>query len=108
MPFVFSVSNPTEQAIDLILHGRIPIFDVIVTRDDGEIVWRRLEGEIIPAILLVRRIAPAERFELKASWNQHTRQEEYAEVGTYLARGLLPVEGEPLETPAIEFRIEAK
>ena len=83
------------------------MFDVIVARDDGEIVWQRLEGEIIPAILLVRSIAPTERFELSTVWNQRTRDRKYSRPGNYTARGLLLVEGEPLETPAINFRIEA-
>ena len=108
MPFVFSVGNPTDHAIDLILRGRTPTCDVIVARDDGEIVWQRLEGEMIPAILLVRALAPAERFELSIAWNQRTHHKRYAEPGTYTARGLLLVEGEPLETPAVNFRIEAQ
>lgn len=108
MPFVLSVRNPTDHAIDLILRGRTPTFDVIVARGDGEIVWQRLESEIMPAILLVRTIAPAERFELTAAWNQRTRYRKYSRPGNYTARGLLLAEGEPLETPTINFRIEAQ
>jgi len=106
VPFVFSVRNPTEHAIDLILRGRTATFDIIVARDDGVIVWRKLEDEIIPAILRVRTIAPAERFELTTAWNQRTGNDEYAEAGIYVAHGLLLVEGEPLKTPSIEFRVE--
>ena len=108
MPFVFSVRNPTEHAIDLILRGRTSTFDVIVARDDGKIVWRRLENEIIPAIIRVVTLAPADGIELSTVWDQRTPKDEYAEAGIYVARGLLLVEGEPLETPAINFRIEAQ
>jgi hypothetical protein len=97
--------NRTERSIDLYLRGRTTIFDVIVARAAGEVVWRRLEDEIIPAIVHLRTLAPAEQFELVTVWDQLTKSRRRVEPGEYTARGLLLVEGEPLETPSAPFRI---
>jgi hypothetical protein len=99
------VQNLTERSIDLYLRGRTTTFDVVVSRSGGEIVWQRLEDEIIPAIVHLRTLAPAERFELVAVWDQLTKQGKRVEPGDYTARALLLTEGEPLETPSTPFRI---
>jgi hypothetical protein len=97
--------NRTERSIDLYLRGRTTIFDVIVARAAGEVVWRRLEDEIIPAIVHLRTLAPAERFEVVTLWDQRTKRGKTLEPGEYTARGLLLVEGNPLETPSVPFRV---
>lgn len=99
------VQNQTQRILDLYLRGRTITFDVVVARPDGEVVWQRLEDEIIPAIVHLRTLAPAERLELEAVWDQRTKQGRPAEPGEYTARGLLLVEGDPLETPSAPFRI---
>lgn len=99
------VQNRTERGIDLYLRGRTTTFDVVVSRSGGEIVWQRLEDEIIPAIVHLRTLAPAEQLELATVWNQRTKQGGPLEAGEYTARGLLLVEGDPLETPSARFRI---
>jgi hypothetical protein len=103
--FVLRVQNRTSRALDLYLRGRTITFDVVVSRAGGEVVWQRLEDQIIPAILHLRTIAPSERIELEAVWDQRTRRGTPLEPGEYAARGLLLVEGEPLETPTVPFRI---
>jgi hypothetical protein len=99
------VENQTRHALDLYLRGRDPTFDVVIARPDGAIVWRRLENEIIPAILHIRSLAAAERLELATVWDQRTRQGNAADAGEYTARALLLVEGAPLETEPVAFRI---
>jgi hypothetical protein len=99
------VQNRTQRALDLYLRGRTSTFDVVVARPGGAVAWRRLEDEIIPAIVHLRTLAPAERFEIMAVWNQRTRHGGPVEPGEYTARGLLLVEGDPLETPSVPFRI---
>ena len=99
------VENRTQHAIDLYLRGRTPTFDVIVARTDGVVVWRRLEDEIIPAIVALRTLAPGEHLELAATWNQRTKKRQPVGAGNYTARGLLLVEGNPLETPQVPFVI---
>ena len=105
MPIKLHVQNLTQRTLDLYLRGRTITFDVVVARPAGEVVWQRLEDEIIPAILHLRTLAPSERIELEVVWDQRTRQGEPLEPGEYVARGQLLVEGEPLETPPVPFRI---
>jgi hypothetical protein len=99
------VENRTRHAIDLYLRGRTATFDVIVSRPDGVVVWQRLEDEIIPAIVGLRALAPGERLELATVWNQQTKQRKPVGPGEYTARGLLLVEGKPLEAPPLTFAI---
>lgn len=99
VPIRLRAENATNQAIDLYLRGRTTTFDVEVARPDGAIVWRRLEGEIIPAIVHLRVLAPAERLEVEASWDQRATGGKPADPGEYVVRGLLLLEGEPLRTP---------
>jgi hypothetical protein len=105
MRITLRVQNLTGHAIALYLRGRTATFDVIVARPDGVIVWRRLEDEIIPAIVSVRALAPEEQLELKAVWDQRTKHGKRVAPGEYTARGLLLVEGNPLETPSVRFLI---
>lgn len=106
MGISLTIENDTARTIDLYLRGRSPTFDVIVTRADGEIVWHRLETEIIPAIVSLRTLASAERLELGAVWDQQTNRGSAAQVGEYTARGILLLEGESEETKPVSFRIE--
>jgi hypothetical protein len=103
--FALRVGNPGTGPRDLYLRGRTITFDVEVTGADGAVVWRRLEGEIIPAILHLRTLAPGERVVRNAVWDQRTHSGVAAPAGAYTARGLLLVEGPPLATPPVEFRI---
>jgi hypothetical protein len=101
-----SVENDTPRTLDLYLRGRAPTFDVIITRYDGALVWRRLENEIIPAIVSLRTLSAAERFELTTMWDQRTNAGGRADAGEYTARGILLLEGESQETKPVPFSIE--
>jgi hypothetical protein len=102
----FFAQNQTQRVLDLYLRGRSPTFDVVIARPTGEVLWQRLEDEIIPAIVNLRTLAPDERLELRVIWEPRNRDGELLEAGAYSARGLLLTEGEPLETPPVSFRIE--
>lgn len=91
--------------MDLYLRGRSATFDVIVTRPDGNVAWRRLEGEVIPAIVHLRTLAPAEHLELITVWDQQTMNGVPIDAGEYSARGLLLVEGGPMETSSVPLHI---
>ena len=71
MVITLRVRNPGDHAIDVYMRGRSPTFDVIISREDGTKVWHLLQNEIIPAIALVRTLAPAEQFEVSAEWDGH-------------------------------------
>lgn len=105
VPIRLRAQNVTQRALDLYLRGRTLTFDVVIARAGGDVVWRRLEGEIIPAIVHLRPLAPGERLEVEASWNQRTTDGKRVEPGEYVAVGLLLVEGEPLRTPPASLEI---
>ena len=42
MVITLRVRNPGDHAIDVYMRGRSPTFDVIISREDGATVWRRL------------------------------------------------------------------
>jgi Intracellular proteinase inhibitor len=100
VPIRLRARNVTEKPLDLYLRGRSPTLDVIVARPSGDVVWRRLEGEIIPAIVHLRPLAPGEQLEIAASWNQRTNAGRPVDPGEYVVTGLLLVEGEPLRAPS--------
>src|SRR5215213_8598683 len=89
VPISLRVSNRASRTIDMYLFGREPTLDVIVENSRGETVWRRLHGEIIPAILNIRSLAPAETIEVPASWDQTDNSDRQVEPGIYSARGEL-------------------
>ncbi len=105
VPMTLRVQNRTRRTLDLYLRGRAITFDVEVARPDGEVVWQRLADEIIPAIVHLRTLTPAERLEVAVEWDQRTNQGKPVEPGEYKARSLLLVEGEPLETTWTPFHV---
>ena len=108
VPITLRVQNRAQHAITLYLRGRTATFDVTIARPDGTVVWRRLENEIIPAILSVRTLVPREQLELKAVWDQRTSRRKPVAPGEYTARAVLLVEDNPPETPSVPFRIVEK
>lgn len=100
------VENVAGRAVELYLRGRTIAFDVVVTRADGRVAWRRLEGEIVPAVVQLRVLAPGETLVLRAEWDQRTRGGAFAGVGRYAVRGqLLTDRPEPMETPTAPLEI---
>lgn len=106
VPITLRVENATDRSLDLYLRGRTIAFDILVTRAAGDTVWRRLAGEVIPAIVQVKTLAPGERLELRATWDQRQTGGRPAGAGDYLVRGALLTEAaEPLATAPVELRI---
>jgi len=66
----FHIDNVSGRNVDLYLLGREVTFDVIVRARDGSPVWRRLENEVVPAILRVESLAPGGTLDLEATWDQ--------------------------------------
>lgn len=96
---VLRAENVAQHAVDLYLRGRTPTLDVVIARADGGVAWRRLEGEIIPAIVSLRALRPGERLEVEATWGQRTNDGRAVEPGDYVVEGSLLTEGEPLRAP---------
>jgi hypothetical protein len=92
VPITLRVTNTGATPLTLYLQGRPASFDVIVSRRDGTVVWRRLEGAVISAILQVRTLAPAETLELQDTWDQKTNRGEPVGPDDYVVTGVLPTD----------------
>lgn len=106
VPIALRLTNAGDEPVRLHLPGRVPVFDVEVEDADGAVVWRRLEGRTVPAILQVRTLAPGDTLELEATWDQRDRDGEPVPPGRYTLRGTLPeARGDPRETPPALLRV---
>lgn len=107
VPIALRVENVANRPLDLYLTGRPIAFDLIVTDAEGSAVWRRLEDEVIPAILRIETLGPGDTLELERTWDQRTKEGEPVPPGDYTVRGELLTEDEPLTTPEKPLRITA-
>jgi hypothetical protein len=99
-------SNAGAEPLDLYLRGREIAFDITVTSENGEIVWRRLEGRTVPAILQVRTLSPGESLELGDMWDQQTNAGRPAEPGLYSVEGTFLTDSRrPGRTPSAPLQI---
>jgi hypothetical protein len=101
-----SAENRGTEAVDLHLRGRRVAFDVVVELSGGQIVWRRLDGEIVEAIVQLRTLAPGEVLTLDAQWDQRSAAGRQVEPGVYSVRGLLLTDApDALETERVPLRV---
>jgi hypothetical protein len=91
VPIVLRLTNRTGRPVTLTLQGRPLAYDVTVTAETGALVWRRLEGQVVSAILAVRTLAPGASLTFEAVWDgqDHGRP---AHPGRYLVGGRLPTD----------------
>jgi hypothetical protein len=99
------VSNTSDRPITLYLQGRPIAFDIVIQRSGGEVVWRRLAGATVSAILGVRTLAPGEALDLEETWKQRTQTGKRAEPGDYIVSGSVLTDGEPIRAGPVPFRI---
>lgn len=108
IPIELVLTNRTERPITLYLQGRPLAFDVTVTREDGRVVWRRLEGQIVSAILAVRALAPAESLTFQVVWDGRLPGGAAIPPGRYRITGSLPTDQpEGLTTPPVPLQVLA-
>jgi hypothetical protein len=93
VPISIRISNTAQTPVDLYLRGREITVDIVVTDSTGDEVWRRLEGEIIPAILQLKSLASGEVLELTYEWDQTSRRGERAPAGVYGIRASVLTDG---------------
>lgn len=105
IPLLLRVTNTLDEPADLYLFGRTVAFDMVVSREDGTEVWRRMEGETVQSILQLRTLAPGESMGLTDTWDGRTREGVLVPPGDYTVQALLPIEGWSLTTPAVPLRI---
>lgn len=108
VPIELVLTNRTERPLTIELQGRPLAFDISVRRADGGEVWRRLEGQVISAVLAVRELAPADSLTFEAVWDGRLRDGRPAPPGQYRITGSLPTDTpEGLTTPAASLQILA-
>jgi hypothetical protein len=106
VPITLRLTNTSPKPVTAYLQGRPVAFDIIVSSRDGALVWRRLEGAVIPAILQVRTLAPGEVLEFSDAWLQQNNRGESVGPGEYLVTGVLPTDPPAeLRTPSAALRI---
>jgi hypothetical protein len=105
VPVILRARNVSGRALDLYLRGRTIAFDIVVSDENDEVVWRRLEDELIPAILRIETLDPGEVLEVEERWDQRSNSSDPVPPGSYRVRGLFLTEGDPLITPEHSLRI---
>ena len=108
VPIELVLTNRTEHRLTLYLLGRPLAFDITVRREDGTVVWRRLEGQVVSAILAVRELAPAESLTFEAVWDGRQADGRPAPPGHYHIAGNLRTDApEGLATLPVPLQILA-
>jgi hypothetical protein len=105
VPITLRATNHGDALLELYLMGRSVTFDVSVADSGGKVVWRRLEGATVPAILQSRILAPGDSLLLEHVWNQRSNAGEPVEPGTYTVTGTIITDAQPLRTPTAPLRI---
>ncbi len=68
-------------------------------RSNGETVWRRLEGELIPAILRIETLELGQVLRLSETWDQRSNRGDSLQPGSYRIRGEVLMDDQLLVTP---------
>jgi Intracellular proteinase inhibitor len=105
VPIAIRIGNTADRPIELHLQGRTVVFDLIVSRGDA-VVWRRLEGESVTAILQLRMLAPGEVLELKDTWQQKDGRGRTVGPGEYTVTGVVPTDAAPLRAGPVTLMID--
>ena len=95
IPFRITLGNNGLQPVTVELGGRPIAFDLVVHADDGTMVWRRLEGVPVEAVLVTRVLAPGEVLTFEGHWDQRDLRGRPVRAGSYRVRGVLPVPTAP-------------
>jgi hypothetical protein len=107
VPVTLTVENVSGRRLDLYLRGRTVTFDIVVSDAAGTTVWRRLEGEVIPAVLRLEPLQAGQVLEMRDTWDQRDNAGQSVGAGDYHVRGEVLTEGAPLVSHAAPLRIAA-
>jgi len=106
VPFTLRLTNVTDQPVDAHFLGREITYDIVVAREDGTVVWRRLAGAVVPGILQVRTLKPHETLELRDVWRQRANDGSAVPPWSYTVWATLPSDSpQPRLTEAATLRI---
>ena len=99
------MTNTGDRVIDLYLRGREITFDVVATSDDGNVVWRLLDGAIVPAIVRIETLGPNASITVRAEWPLSTTAGVPVPAGVYMLKGMLLTDGPALHTSPVALRV---
>jgi hypothetical protein len=100
------LENTGNTPVEVYLRGRTIAYDILIRDEAGEVVWQRLEGEMVPGIIQVKMLDAGEAFELSHDWDQRTNRGVAVEPGRYTAQGILLTDGpKPLASTPTPFLI---
>jgi hypothetical protein len=102
------LENVTSRTLDLYLRGREITFDVTVRGENGRTVWRRLEDEVVPAILRLEPLPGGGALDLETLWDQRSGEGEQVPAGRYTLEAELLTEDGTLRWPVASLRITAR
>ena len=106
VPITLRLMNTGQSPATIYLQGRPVAFDIVVSRRGGAVVWRRLEGAVVSAVLQVRTLAPGEVLEFSDKWSQQSNLGKSVGPGEYLVTGVLPTDPPAeLRTQPVPLRI---
>lgn len=109
IPITLRIENKSAETVELYLHGREPVYDFVVSTIGGEVIWRRLEGEVVQAILRLELLEPGQILEFRDNWDQTDNAGETVPPGDYTVRGTVLSDGsQTLESAAVALRIDRK
>ena len=109
VPLMVQLENTGKRPLDLYLRGRPIAFDVVVSDRRGALVWQRLRGAIVPAIVQLRTIEPGTTLELEGTWDQRDDAGKPVAPGEYLLRAsVLTDQPLPIESASTMLRIASR
>lgn len=93
VPITLRLTNASDRVVEAHFLGREIAFDIVVTAEDGTVVWRRLGDAAVPSILQVRLLQPGQMLEWSDVWRPGA-------PGRYGLQGVMPSDAPaPLRTP---------
>jgi len=106
LAFRLVLSNDDTMPVVLYLRGREPTFDLRVSGAGGEVVWERLAGAQIQAIIRAETLEPGARREFADRWPLVDRRGLPVAPGEYVLEGALLTDApEPLRTAPRPLRV---
>ena len=107
--FIVRLANEHDEPVDLYLRGRDITFDVIVARAKGPIVWQRLQGQVIQAILRLETLGPLEAIELEGEWNLRDNKGRHVGYGSYEMKAVVLTDDTmSLESPPVLLDVDER
>jgi hypothetical protein len=106
VPIVLQIANISGRELELYLQGRDITADVTVRNAERAVVWRKLEGVSVPAILSLRTLPAGESLTVREEWDQRISGGRQAGAGRFqIEAALLTEHGASLVFPPASVEI---